>query len=93
MHDNVVISRGIHRANFLNIAWELPVSRWMIIRMVPSQYFLSAVRRKGSSQTEVVRGCSFWSVFHRNVHGEVGWAPTIHFISGPSAYKVVEDAS
>ena len=93
MHDNVVISRRIHRVIFLNVAWKSPVPRWMIIRMVPSQDFLSAVRRKGSSQTEVVRRCSFWSVFYRNVPGEVGWAPTSHAIGGLSAYKVVEDAS
>ena len=76
MHDNIVISRRIHRVIFLNAAWKSPVPRWMIIRMVPSQDFLSAVRRKGSSQTEVVRRCSFWSVFYRNVHGfSFFWGP------------------
>ena len=78
---------------FLNVAWKSPGHGWMIIRMVLSQYFLSAVRRKGRSQTELVHGCSFWSVFSRNVPGEVGWAPTSHAIGGLSAYKVVEDAS
>ena len=46
MHDNVVISRMIHRVTFLNVAWKSPVPRWMIIRMVPS-VFLECCEEEG----------------------------------------------
>ena len=93
MYDNTAISCMIHWVISCALRGNHLLLPRVIIRMAPSQYFLSVVRRKGSSQTELVHGCSFWSVFYRNVHGEVGWAPTSHAIGGRSAYKVVEDAS
>jgi hypothetical protein len=65
------------------------------MRVVASYLFLRVVRDGGIQRLILFRSVRFLSVFYKNdfVEEEVGWAPTIQFTGGRSAYNVVDDAS
>jgi hypothetical protein len=55
---------------------------------------LASREGRGDSQIHLVQKCSLLApILTEMIPGEAGWATTIHFTGGRSAYNVVDEAS